>query len=86
MDGLSRATASGAAVAETSTTSRALASTAKVESEDNIGRINLNYKVTDDVLLYAAWSEGFRPGASIAIRSSTTTTRYDNWSWRHNGR
>jgi outer membrane receptor protein involved in Fe transport len=34
----------------------------KVESDDYVGRINLNYKVTDDVLLYATWSEGFRPG------------------------
>ncbi len=34
----------------------------KVESDDHVGRINLNYKVTDDVLLYATWSEGFRPG------------------------
>jgi outer membrane receptor protein involved in Fe transport len=33
-----------------------------VESDDHVGRINLNYKVTDDVLLYATWSEGFRPG------------------------
>ncbi len=34
----------------------------KVESDDYVGRINLNYKATDDVLLYATWSEGFRPG------------------------
>src|SRR5688572_30474702 len=34
----------------------------KVESDDYVGRINLNYKVTDDMLLYATWSEGFRPG------------------------
>ena len=34
----------------------------KVESDDYVGRINLNYKVTDDALLYATWSEGFRPG------------------------
>ena len=34
----------------------------KVESDDYVGRINLNYKVTNDVLLYATWSEGFRPG------------------------
>ena len=33
-----------------------------VESDDYVGRINLNYKATDDVLLYATWSEGFRPG------------------------
>ena len=34
----------------------------KVESDDNVGRINLNYRMTDDVMLYATWSEGFRPG------------------------
>jgi iron complex outermembrane receptor protein len=34
----------------------------KVESDDYVGRINLNYKLTDDALLYATWSEGFRPG------------------------
>src|SRR5688572_21660557 len=33
----------------------------KVDHDDYVGRINLNYKVTDDVLLYATWSEGFRP-------------------------
>jgi hypothetical protein len=33
-----------------------------VKSDDNVGRINLNYKVTDDALVYATWSEGFRPG------------------------
>jgi outer membrane receptor protein involved in Fe transport len=34
----------------------------KVESDDYVGRINLNYRVTDDALLYATWSEGYRPG------------------------
>ena len=34
----------------------------RVESDDHVGRINLNYKWTDDALLYATWSEGFRPG------------------------
>jgi outer membrane receptor protein involved in Fe transport len=34
----------------------------KVDHDDYVGRINLNYKVNDDVLLYATWSEGFRPG------------------------
>jgi len=33
-----------------------------VESDDHVGRVNLNYKVNDDALLYATWSEGFRPG------------------------
>jgi outer membrane receptor protein involved in Fe transport len=34
----------------------------KVKSDDYVGRITLNYKVTDDALLYATWSEGYRPG------------------------
>ena len=33
-----------------------------VKSDDHVSRINLNYKLSDDVLLYATWSEGFRPG------------------------
>jgi outer membrane receptor protein involved in Fe transport len=33
-----------------------------VDGDDYVGRINLNYKWTDDVLVYATWSEGFRPG------------------------
>lgn len=34
----------------------------RVEHDDYVGRVNLNYKVNDDVLVYATWSEGFRPG------------------------
>ena len=34
----------------------------KVDHDDYVGRINLNYRWTDDLLLYATWSEGFRPG------------------------
>jgi outer membrane receptor protein involved in Fe transport len=34
----------------------------KVKSDDNVSRINLNYRLTDDAMLYATWSEGFRPG------------------------
>jgi iron complex outermembrane receptor protein len=34
----------------------------RVEHDDYVGRINLNYEATDDVMLYATWSEGFRPG------------------------
>jgi outer membrane receptor protein involved in Fe transport len=33
----------------------------KTDDSDHVGRVNLNYKVSDDVLLYATWSEGFRP-------------------------
>jgi len=34
----------------------------KVDSDDHVGRVNLNYKVNDEALIYATWSEGFRPG------------------------
>jgi outer membrane receptor protein involved in Fe transport len=34
----------------------------KSEESDHVLRINLSYKVTDTALLYATWSEGFRPG------------------------
>jgi outer membrane receptor protein involved in Fe transport len=34
----------------------------RVDDDDYVGRINLNYRWTDDVLVYATWSEGFRPG------------------------
>jgi iron complex outermembrane recepter protein len=34
----------------------------KVDSDDHVGRLTLNYKANDDILLYATWSEGFRPG------------------------
>jgi len=35
----------------------------KVKSEsDHIGRVNLSWKATDASLLYATWSEGYRPG------------------------
>jgi len=33
-----------------------------VKSEDHVSRVNLNYKVNDEALIYATWSEGFRPG------------------------
>jgi outer membrane receptor protein involved in Fe transport len=33
-----------------------------VKDSDWIGRANLTYKIDDQKLLYATWSEGFRPG------------------------
>jgi iron complex outermembrane recepter protein len=33
-----------------------------VSEDGNTKRINLSYHVTDDAMLYATWSEGFRPG------------------------
>ncbi len=33
-----------------------------VTESDTVFRANLNWKVTDTAMLYATWSEGFRPG------------------------
>jgi outer membrane receptor protein involved in Fe transport len=32
------------------------------KDDDYLGKVNLTYKLTDDHLVYATWSEGFRPG------------------------
>ena len=34
----------------------------KVSESDSVYRVNLSWKATDTTLLYATWSEGFRPG------------------------
>ena len=34
----------------------------KVTDSDHIGRANLTYKLDSDKMIYATWSEGFRPG------------------------
>ncbi|MGQ0383316.1 MAG: TonB-dependent receptor [Gammaproteobacteria bacterium] len=34
----------------------------RTKDDDYIGKLNLTYKLTDDHLVYATWSEGFRPG------------------------
>ena len=33
-----------------------------VKEDGNTKRLNVSFHVTDDVMLYATWSEGFRPG------------------------
>ncbi|MBP3983490.1 TonB-dependent receptor [Pseudoxanthomonas helianthi] len=33
-----------------------------VEKNDHIGRFNLTYKFSDKAMVYATWSEGYRPG------------------------
>ena len=33
-----------------------------IAESENIGRVNLRWTVNDDVMLYATWSEGYRPG------------------------
>jgi outer membrane receptor protein involved in Fe transport len=34
----------------------------RTKDDDYIGKLNLTYKFNDDALVYATWSEGFRPG------------------------
>ncbi|MBX3703119.1 MAG: TonB-dependent receptor [Steroidobacteraceae bacterium] len=34
----------------------------RTKDDDYIGKLNLTYKFSDDALVYATWSEGFRPG------------------------
>jgi outer membrane receptor protein involved in Fe transport len=34
----------------------------RVKESDSIGRFNLSWKIDDDKMLYATWSEGYRPG------------------------
>jgi len=33
-----------------------------ISESENIGRVNLRYKASEDAMLYATWSEGYRPG------------------------
>jgi outer membrane receptor protein involved in Fe transport len=33
-----------------------------ISESDHIGRVNLSWKATDTAMLYATWSEGYRPG------------------------
>jgi len=34
----------------------------ETNDDDHIGRVNLQYRPTDNAMLYATWSEGYRPG------------------------
>lgn len=44
-----------------------------ISESDHIGRVNLSWKATDDALVYATWSEGYRPGG---INRNATTSGY----------
>ncbi|MFY2762881.1 TonB-dependent receptor [Arenimonas sp. MALMAid1274] len=33
-----------------------------VKEDDSLGRFNLSYQINDNAMVYATWSEGFRPG------------------------
>ena len=54
----------------------------QAEDEGFTHRLNLNWKVNDDVLLYATWSRGFRPGginrrADVAPYDADFLTNYE---------
>ena len=33
-----------------------------IDESESIGRVNLTYNLSDDKMIYATWSEGYRPG------------------------
>jgi outer membrane receptor protein involved in Fe transport len=45
-----------------------------IKEEDWVGRVNLSFQASDAALIYATWSEGYRP-ASTAIRSIPISSR-----------
>ena len=45
-----------------STARLAQSSTRRVRENDHIGKLNLTYEISDTKLIYATWSEGYRPG------------------------
>ena len=54
----------------------------EVKEDGNTKRLNITYHATDDVMLYATWSEGFRPGGinrkgSIPPYQSDFLTNYE---------
>ena len=34
----------------------------RVKENDSLGKVNINYEISEDAMVYATWSEGFRPG------------------------
>ncbi len=48
---------------------------AGISESDNIGRVNLSWKFTDDAMMYATWSEGYRPGG---INRNPFVPNYDS--------
>jgi outer membrane receptor protein involved in Fe transport len=65
----------------------------RVTEDGNTKRLNVTYHVTDDAMLYATWSEGFRPGGinrkgSIPPYKSDFLTNYEvgfktTWAENH---
>ena len=52
-----------------------------ISESDRIGRINLSWKATDTSLIYATWSEGYRPGGinRNPFAGSYTSDFLTNW-------
>jgi len=63
-----------------------------LKEDGNTKRLNVSYHATDDVMLYATWSEGFRPGGinrkgSIPPYTSDFLTNYEvgfKTTWANN--
>jgi outer membrane receptor protein involved in Fe transport len=63
-----------------------------VKEDGNTKRVNLTFHATDDVMLYATWSEGFRPGGinrkgSLPPYTSDFLTNYEvgfKTTWANN--
>jgi outer membrane receptor protein involved in Fe transport len=56
------------------------------KTSDHVGRANLTYKLTPDKMIYATWSEGFRPGGinrrgTIAPYKADFLTNYE-FGWK----
>jgi len=64
----------------------------EVKESDSIARVNLTYEISDTKLIYATWSEGYRPGGinrrgTLAPYTSDFLTNYElGWktSWANN--
>ena len=64
----------------------------RVEEDDTIGRFNLSWKLDEDKMVYATWSEGYRPGGinrrgTVPPYTSDYLTNYEvGWktSWMGN--
>ena len=62
-DGYSGSTGEAACIDETDFNGAPCLSFDKeTNDDDHIGRVNLQYRPTDAAMLYATWSEGYRPG------------------------
>jgi len=54
----------------------------RTKDSDSIGKVNLTYRITDDHMVYATWSEGFRPGGinrrgTLPPYAADTLTNYE---------